>query len=108
MKSIIALLTVGLYVLGVPLWAADAQAGKTVYDSKCKTCHAAAGEGNAALAKTLKVEFKALASKEVQAKSDADLKKVVTQGDGKMKPVTGLSDKQVEDVVAFVRSLAKS
>ena len=44
----------------------DAQAGKAVYDSKCKICHGANGEGNPAIAKTLKVTFRPLASKEVQ------------------------------------------
>ena len=87
--------------------AGDAQAGKAVYDAKCKICHGADGKGNAALAKTLKVEFKDLASKEVQSNSDADLKKQAKEGKGKMEPVKGLADKQVEDVIAFVRSLAK-
>jgi hypothetical protein len=57
------------------------------------------------MAKMLKVEMRALGSKEVQAQSDVDLKKVITQGKGKMKGVSGLSDKQVDDVVAFVRTL---
>ena len=109
MKFMITLITVGLFTLGVPLLAAgDAQAGKSVYDSKCKICHGANGEGNAALSKTLKVEFKALASKEIQAKSDDEIKKQIAEGTGKMQPVKGLSDKQVQDVIAFVRSLAKS
>ena len=109
MKLIISLITFGLFTLGVPLLAAgDAQAGKAVYDSKCKTCHGAGGEGNAALAKTLKVEFKPLASKEIQANSDDQLKKDVVGGIRKMQPIKGLSDKQVEDVIAFVRSLAKT
>ena len=95
--------------LGFPLLAAgDAQAGKVVYDSKCKTCHGAGGEGNAALAKTLKVEFKHLGSKQVQAKTNDQLKKESTEGIGKMQPVKGLSDTQVQDLIAFVRSLAKS
>jgi len=45
--------------------------------------------------------------KEIQGKSDEELKKAVGEGFGKMKPVPGLSSKQVGDVVAFVRSLAK-
>jgi hypothetical protein len=51
------------------------------------------------------VTLPALGSKEVQGKSDADLKKVITEGHGKMKPVSGLDEKQVADVVAFVRTL---
>ena len=106
MKFFISLLTMGLFVLGIPLWAGDAKAGKTLYDSKCKTCHAADGSGNPALAKTLKVEFKPLASKEIQAKTDDQIKKQITEGGGKMQPVKGLSDKQVQDAIAFVRSLS--
>jgi mono/diheme cytochrome c family protein len=53
----------------------------------------------------MKVEMRALGSKEVQAQSDADLKKIITGGKGKMKPVSTLSPKQVDDVVAFIRTL---
>ncbi|MBI4460839.1 MAG: cytochrome c [Acidobacteria bacterium] len=83
----------------------DVKAGKAVYDAKCKTCHGTNGEGNPALAKTLKISFKELGSKEVQSKSDDDLKKIVTQGNGKMKPVKGLTEKQLSDLTAFVRNL---
>ena len=103
MVTLSVMLSAGALLQG----AGDAQAGKAVYDAKCKTCHGADGKGNAALAKTLKVEFKDLASKEVQSKSDAELKKQITEGMGKMQAVKGLSDKQVEDVIAFVRSLVK-
>jgi cytochrome c1 len=47
-----------------------------------------------------------LGSKEVQAKNDAGLRKDIVEGTGKMRPIKGLSDKQVNDVVAFLRSLA--
>ena len=84
---------------------AGAPEGKTVYVAKCQGCHGANGEGIAAIAKMFNVTIPALGSKEIQAKTDADLKKVITEGHGKMKPVSGLDDKQVADVVAFVRTL---
>ena len=81
--------------------------GKTVFTAKCQGCHGAAGEGKDAIAKMMKVTMQPLGSKEVQSKSDADIKKVITTGQGKMKPVAGLSDAQATDVVSFVRTLKK-
>lgn len=83
---------------------ADAAAGKALYMSKCKLCHGADGAGVPAIAKTLGVTMKPLGSKEVQAKSDADLKKDTTAGTGKMKPVK-LTDAEASDVVAYLRTL---
>lgn len=79
--------------------------GKTVYTSKCQGCHGPNGEGKAAIAKMFNVTMPALGSKEIQAKSDADFKKTITEGHGKMKPVTGVDTQQVTDVIAFVRTL---
>src|SRR5579863_3873957 len=84
---------------------AGATEGKEVFDKSCKACHGAQGQGNPGMAKMLKVEMRALGSKEVQAQSDADLKQIVAQGKGKMKAQSSLSAKQVDDVVAFVRTL---
>lgn len=103
MKTIaIATLTL---IASVGLAYAGAAEGKELYASKCQTCHGANGEGKAAIGKMYNITMPQLASKEVQAKSDADLKKVVMQGQGKMKPVSGVSDKQAGDVVAFLRTL---
>ena len=41
----------------------------------------------------------------MQAKSDDQLKAVILKGQGKMKPVSGMTEKQAADVVAFVRTL---
>ncbi len=84
---------------------AGAPEGKTVFESKCQSCHGPNGEGKAAIAKMFNVEMHPLGSKEIQAKTDADFKNIINGGHGKMKPVTGLSDKQIEDVIAFVRTL---
>jgi mono/diheme cytochrome c family protein len=85
----------------------DAAAGKAVYSKKCQSCHAVDGNGNATMANALKVEFKPLSSDEVQKMSDADLKKIITSGMGKMKPVSGLMPAEVDSVVAFLRTFKK-
>jgi mono/diheme cytochrome c family protein len=84
---------------------AGAPEGKTVFEAKCQGCHGAKGEGRPAIAKMFNVELPALGSKEVQSKTDAELTQIITTGKGKMKPVSGLSNAQVEDVIAFVRTL---
>lgn len=82
-------------------WAADAAAGKAVYDAKCKTCHGADGSGNPNMAKMLKVEIKPLSA------TTADVKQVITAGQGKMKPVASVTGADLDNVVAYVKSLKK-
>lgn len=84
---------------------AGAPEGKTVFEAKCQPCHGANGEGKAAIAKMYKVEMHPLGSKEIQAKSDAEFKKIIATGQGKMKAISGLTDKQIADAIAFVRTL---
>jgi mono/diheme cytochrome c family protein len=104
---LVAAAMVGAALVTPSAWAADAAAGKAVFDKKCRVCHGAEGQGNPGMAKALKVEFKALGSADVQKMSDAELKKVITSGMGKMKPVSGLSDADADNVVAHVRTLKK-
>jgi mono/diheme cytochrome c family protein len=92
------------FIAGASLAYAGVPEGKALYDKSCKGCHGAEGKGNPGIAKAMKVTMRPLGSKEVQAKSDADLKKDITQGTGKMKPVASVA-KQADDVVAFVRTL---
>jgi len=84
-----------------------AGAGKAVYDHSCKGCHGPDGTASPAIEKMMKVQIKNLKSPAVQAMSDADLKKIITAGKGKMHPVRGLSATQVDDVVAYIRTLKK-
>ena len=106
MRKLVILLMVSTAAAGVAS-AADAQAGKAAYDKACKSCHGATGEPNAAIAKALKAEMRHLGSKEVQALTDAELKKIIKEGVGKMKPVKSLSDADVENVIAYMRTLKK-
>ncbi len=88
-------------------FAADAKAGQAAFDKSCKSCHGTDGTPNPAVGKMMKVEMKDLKSAEVQSRSDADLKKVITEGQGKMKPIAAVTGSSVDDVVAYVRSLKK-
>ncbi len=108
MKTLFALVLMAAVLVWVtPLIAADTAAGKDLYGKKCASCHGANGEGKEAIAKMFNVEMKPLTSKEVLSKTDADLKKVMLEGSGKMKAVRDLDAKGAEDITAYLRSLAK-
>jgi mono/diheme cytochrome c family protein len=87
------------------LQAADAKAGKTVYQSSCQSCHGPGGAGNPAIAKMFKVDMRDLKSPEVQALSDDDLKAIIANGKGKMKPVASVTGAAADNVVAYLRTL---
>ena|SRR5579862_8912159 len=86
---------------------ADAKAGQATFGTSCKSCHGTDGTPNAAVAKAMKVEIKDLKSAEVQGKSDDDLKKIISDGTGKMKPVKSVSGADADNVVAYVRTWKK-
>ena len=88
--------------------AADAKAGQEIYQTKCRSCHGPDGQGKEALEKLFQVDMKALGSENVQDQTDEQLAKVVTAGYGKMPAVKGVSDSDVSDIIAFVRTLKKT
>ena len=97
---------IGLGALAsVAMAHAGAADGKALFASKCLTCHGPNGEGKPAIAKMLNATMRPLGSKEVQARSDAEIKATIGKGQGKMKPVAGLSASDTDDVVGFVRTL---
>lgn len=100
---LIGILSAGLALVLAPasLGAADAAAGKAVYNAKCKSCHGANGEGNPAVAKAMKVEIKPL------SESTTDVRHVITAGQGKMKPVASVTGADLDNVVAYVKTLKK-
>ena len=106
MKIIASFTALLLMVFGLHAMGEDS-AGQAAFDKACKSCHGPNGEGNPKIAQMMKVTMRPFGSKEVQARSDAEFKKIITQGNGKMKPVTRLSTKEVDEVVAFLRTLAK-
>jgi mono/diheme cytochrome c family protein len=87
--------------------AADAKAGQAIYDRSCKSCHGPDGTANPSIAKMMKVDMKDLKSAEVQAMSDDEIKKIITEGKGKMPAVKTVSGAALDNLVAYIRSLKK-
>ena len=83
-----------------------AQGGEATYTAKCKMCHGADGLGSTPAGKAMKaVPFNDPA---IVHKSDAELIASTKNGKGKMPAYTGkLSDAEIKDVIAYVRTLQK-
>lgn len=81
--------------------------GKASYETSCKKCHGANGVANPMIAKMMKVDMKDLGSADVQALSNADIKKIITDGKGKMKPTAGVTGAIADEIVAYVRTFKK-
>jgi hypothetical protein len=98
MKSLVAitLMTVGL-LYAKPTLAPERAGDKDLCGRKYASCHGASGQGKDTVAKTFKVDD--LGSKEVQAKGDADLRKVILEDPCKMKGIQDIDTKAADDLV---------
>jgi mono/diheme cytochrome c family protein len=92
-----------IFFVAGPSRADDAAA---LYKTKCAMCHGPDGSGNTPTGKAMKVAD--LRSDEVQKKTDAQLTETIASGKGKMPAFKGkLTDAQINDLVKYVRELAK-
>jgi mono/diheme cytochrome c family protein len=82
---------------------AFAEDGSALYKAKCQSCHGSAGTPSAGMAKMMGI--KPISDPEIKKLSAEQMGAAVKNGKGKMKPVAGLSDAQVKEVVAFYRGL---
>lgn len=82
---------------------AFADSGEATYKAKCATCHGSAGTPSPGIAKMMGV--KPVSDPAVKALTVAEVTAAVKSGKGKMKPVAGLTDAQVKDVVTYFKSL---
>ena len=122
-RSIRLIVPLGLLLAAwaAPAFAGDAEAGATTYNTLCTVCHGATGKGDGPAGVALTPaprdfsigEFKFDADKNGTVGEDTDLKLVITKGAGafggnpSMAPWGHLSDADVDNVIAFVRSLKK-
>ncbi len=77
--------------------------GEATYKAKCAGCHGAAGTPSAGMAKMMGI--KAVSDPDIKKLTADQMAAAVKNGKGKMKPIAGLSDAQIKDVVAFYRGL---
>jgi mono/diheme cytochrome c family protein len=77
--------------------------GEATYKAKCAACHGATGTPSAGMAKAMGI--KSASDPAIKALTVAQDFAAVKDGKGKMKPVAGLTDAQIKDVVTFYRGL---
>lgn len=83
----------------------DVAEGKALYEKNCKKCHGAEGEGVQRMYSLVDAKIVHLGSKQAQAKSDAEIKKAMLDGLGKMEAVEDLTPEQASKILAFERTL---
>jgi cytochrome c6 len=102
----LALLVMSLAMLALPIASIAADEGADLFKSKCAMCHGPDGAGKTMMGEKLKIPD--LQSADVQKKSDADLKTIITKGKDKMPGYeTKLSKEQIDKLVVYIRDLAK-
>src|SRR5437773_146654 len=105
MKQIVIVALVLMIACGVAA-AAQTTPAKDLFGGKCAVCHGPDGSAKTSIGKTMKIRD--FHSPEVQKQSDADLKAVITKGKGKMPAFENkLTAQQIDDLVAYIRELAK-
>jgi mono/diheme cytochrome c family protein len=99
----LAVVTVAAALLSA---SAFAQTAAETYKSKCQMCHADDGSGNTPAGKALKTT--PFSDEAVIKASDADLIAATKNGKGKMPAYSGkLTDPQIKELIAYIRTLQK-
>ena len=118
--TLVALAALVAFALPVAAQAADAEAGRPVFEANCASCHGPEGRGDGPVAIALnpkprdfsEANFQYDTDEDGEAGTDVDIKNLITNGAAAyggnvmMAPVA-LSDEDIANVIAFIRSLKK-
>jgi mono/diheme cytochrome c family protein len=112
MKTVVhlrALAVLAIVAGWICMWNQMAQAqsaGEKVYKGKCATCHGPEGKGETPVGKATKARD--LCSEEVQKETDEEWTAIVVKGKNKMPAYDKkLTDAEIKDAIAYIRSLCK-
>ena len=88
--------------------AADVAAGKAIFKKRCAVCHGKTGAADGPMSKILKPPPPSFADAGHMAKrSDEELLKIIKEGKKPMPAYSGkLTEEQIQNVLAYIRSLA--
>lgn len=88
--------------------AADLANGKKVYADKCARCHGVSGKGDGPKAETLEKKPADYTDKKLMGEmTDVQLKQIALDGKAPMPAFKGkIRDKDLDDVIAYIRTLA--
>jgi cytochrome c6 len=105
-RHLLGVALVGAIAISTAAVSQAQDSGAATYKAKCASCHGADGSGNTPAGKSMKaIPFK---SPEIVNASDDDLFADTKNGKGKMPKYSGkLTDAQIKDVVAYIRTLQK-
>jgi len=112
MKAVVHLRSLAVLAIvagGICMWNQRAQAqggGEKVYKGKCATCHGPEGKGETPVGKATKARD--FCSEEVQKETDEEWMAIVVKGKNKMPAYDKkLTDAEIKDAIAYIRSLCK-
>ena len=105
-RGLLAIAFSAFLLAAAPSGRAD-DTSANLFKSKCAMCHGPDGSGKTMMGEKLKIPD--LHSADVQKRSDADLKSIITKGKDKMPAYEAkLSKEEIDKLVAYIRDLAKA